>query len=35
VVHSIIFKEALIQEIEDGLAEVKAEEVLVEKIEDQ
>jgi hypothetical protein len=35
VVHSIIIREALIQETEEILAEVEAEEILAEEEEDQ
>jgi hypothetical protein len=35
VVQNIVIREALIQEIEEILAKVKAEEILVEEVEDQ
>jgi hypothetical protein len=35
VVHNITIREALIQEIEEGLAEVEAEDVLAKEVESQ
>jgi hypothetical protein len=35
VVHNIITKEDLIQEVEEGLEEVEAEETMVKEVEDQ
>jgi hypothetical protein len=35
VVHSIIIKEALIQETKETLAKIEVEEILAEEVEDQ